>query len=101
MKITFEIEDEFALAAIDAERARIVAAGGDDWSVAEYLTDFVTTQHVRLRESQLVAAATAKMQDDPDLKAYRDARAAKDEAVRAAKAEAVVAEEAAVLVAKE
>lgn len=84
-KIT--IDDQDALDAINAELQRIQAAG-TKWTLEQYLSDFCTTQHVLLREGQLVNAAQAKAQDDPDLAAFRAKKAAKQRAEADAQAAA-------------
>lgn len=79
MKFTVTIEDQDALDALNAEIARIAAAG-TQYTEEEYLSDFCTTQHRVLREPQLLAAAMAKVAEDPDLKAFRDKKTAEAQA---------------------
>ncbi len=73
------LDDQDALDAMASEIDRI-AATGTTMTEEEYLSDFITTQHRNMREPQLLAAAQAKIEQDPDLKAFRD----KKEAERAA-----------------
>lgn len=79
-KFEIAVEDQDALDAVNAEIARIALAG-TVMTHEEYLSDFITTQHANMREPQLLAAAQAKVLLDPDLKAYRDRKAAAAEAI--------------------
>ena len=90
MKLTITIEDQDALDAMQSEIDRIATAG-TTYTAEEYLSDFVTTQHRVMREPQLLAAAQARVADDPDLKAYREKAVAAKEAAEQTTKEAALA----------
>lgn len=83
-KYTVVIDDQDAIDAIDAECKRIEDAGGPKYSAEDYLADFVTTQHVLMREPQLRTAAQAKVESDPDLMAFKKRQTDKADAAKAA-----------------
>lgn len=74
---TITLSDQDALDAMQAEIDRIAAAG-TTMTPEEYLSDFLTTQHRNMREPQLRAAAQAKVEDDPALKAFLTAKASQE-----------------------
>lgn len=77
MNFTVTITDQDAIDAMNAEIARISVAG-TVYTPEEYLSDFCTTQHRIMREPQLLAAAQAKVDQDPALKAFRAKKAANE-----------------------
>lgn len=72
---TVTVTDQDALDAITAEIQRITDAGGQAFKPADYLADFITTQHVLLRRSQVIA--TAQQAVTAAEQAFDDAQAAK------------------------
>lgn len=84
IKLSITIDDTHAEAAFAAEIARIAQAG-TTMTPDEYAADFLTTQHVNMREGQLIQAAQAKAEQDPELVAFRSEK----QANAAADAEAV------------
>lgn len=72
---TVTITDQDALDAIAAEIHRITDAGGQTLKPADYLADFITTQHILLRRSQVIV--TAQQAVTAAEQAFDDAQAAK------------------------
>lgn len=80
MKLTITIDDQDALDAMTA----IIEANGEKQSLEDFASEFLTLRFSEMREPQLLAAAIAKVDDDPELKAYRDR---KEDEAKAAEAQ--------------
>jgi hypothetical protein len=79
---TLSITDQDALDAID----HIIQVNETGEKPSDVIAGMIVPQLVAMREQQLVNAAQAKAQDDPDLVAFRAKKQAKIEAESAAAA---------------
>lgn len=76
MNIVVTLDDQDAIDAMNVEIARIANAG-TQWTPEQYLSDFLTTQHVNMRGPQLQAIAQAAAADDPAVLAFQKRQDAK------------------------